>query len=170
MTDSFDLPEPVRFTAGTVGPPGQRAFYLQASDQLHNVTLKLEKQQVAALCDYLAGILADLPEVTDPLPATMELLEPVVAEWAVGTLAVAYEQANDRIVLVAEELVETITDDETGEEVPVDVPATARFLLSRSQVAAFIERGHALVTAGRPTCHLCGRPIDPEGHLCPRLN
>ncbi|MCC5953788.1 MAG: DUF3090 domain-containing protein [Acidimicrobiia bacterium] len=170
MTASFDLPDPVRFTTGTVGPPGQRVFYLQAADPLQVVTLKLEKQQVAALCDYLAGILADLPEVTEPPPTAMDLSEPVVAEWAVGTLAVAYEQANDRIVLVAEELVETISDDETGEEIPVDIPATARFLLTRSQVAAFIERGNERVTAGRRTCHLCGRPIDPEGHMCPRLN
>ncbi len=55
MGTSFDLPEPDRFTAGTVGPPGQRVFFLQASAEGHVVTLRLEKAQVAALAVYLAS-------------------------------------------------------------------------------------------------------------------
>ena len=42
--------------------------------------------------------------------------------------------------------------------------ATARFRLSRAQVAAFIAVGNDLVRAGRPACRLCGRPMDPGGH------
>ena len=36
------------FTAGTVGPPGQRVFYLQAGAAAQLVTLRCEKQQVGA--------------------------------------------------------------------------------------------------------------------------
>ena len=43
MGTSFDLPEPDRFTTGTVGPPGQRVFFIQASEGGHVVTLRIEK-------------------------------------------------------------------------------------------------------------------------------
>jgi uncharacterized repeat protein (TIGR03847 family) len=173
MSTSFEFLEPDHFTAGAIGEPGRRVFYLQARQADHVVSLRLEKQQVAALGEYLAGILADLPDA-EPLPLSLELIEPVVAEWVVGSLAVAYEEADDRILLVAEEL---IVDEDEGEiegvaADPTSGPeeATARFRLSRSQVLAFIRTAAELVTSGRPLCRLCGKPIDPDGHACPRLN
>jgi uncharacterized repeat protein (TIGR03847 family) len=167
VNSSFDFTEPDHFVPGTVGPPGQRVFYVQARQGAEVVTLRLEKQQVAALCDYLAGILADLPVVTEPLPDTVDLLEPVVAEWVVGALAVAFEEADDRLLIVAEELV---VDDEDDPDAVSPEMATARFRLTRAQVAAFIRRGTDLVVAGRPPCPICGRPMDPTGHVCPRSN
>ncbi len=158
MGTSFDLPEPDRFTAGTVGPPGQRVFFLQADGGGQVVTLRLEKTQVAALCRYLETMLADLP-VPGPLPTDMDLLEPVVPEWVVGSLGVTYDEEDDRIILVAEELVEE------GDEA-----ASAHFRATREQVAAFIRHGTEVVAAGRPPCPLCGAPQDPEGHMCVRLN
>ena len=62
MSTSFDFDEPDHFTAGTVGEPGHRIFFLQAAQAGSVATLRLEKQQVAALAEYLAGILADLPD------------------------------------------------------------------------------------------------------------
>ena len=153
------------FTAGTVGPPGQRVFYLQAQGDGVVVTLKCEKQQVGALADYLAGLLADLPTVElEAVPTLLDLVEPIVPEWSVGTLAVAWDDTNDRMVLVAEELLSE-EEQETATEV-----ARARFLLTRAQVAAFVDRARELVAGGRPPCPLCGGPLDPEGHACPRLN
>ena len=57
MSASFDLESPDHFTAGAVGPPGQRVFYLQARQERTVVTLKSEKEQVRALGEYLAEIL-----------------------------------------------------------------------------------------------------------------
>ncbi|HEX2383242.1 MAG TPA: DUF3090 family protein [Acidimicrobiales bacterium] len=162
---SFDVSQPIVFTAGTVGPPGKRVFYLQAQGDGLVVTLKCEKGQVGALADYLAGLLADLPTVEEgSVPTLLDLVEPVVPEWSVGTLAVAWDDTNDRMVLVAEEL---LTEEE--QEVTAEV-ARARFLLTRAQVAAFVDRARELVAGGRPPCPLCGGPLDPEGHACPRLN
>lgn len=162
---SFEIDTPVVFTAGTIGAPGHRVFYLQAQGEGLVVTLKLEKQQVGALAEYLSGLLADLPTVDDALvPTLLELVDPVIPEWSVGTLAVAWDELNDRMVLVAEELL-------TEEEVEAGVaPATARFRLTREQVAGFVQRARDLVAGGRPPCPLCGGPLDPEGHACPRLN
>jgi uncharacterized repeat protein (TIGR03847 family) len=162
---SFDVPDPLVFTAGTVGEPGARAFYLQAQAPGVVVTLKCEKQQVGALAEYFAGVLADLPAVDDQrMPTLLELIEPVVPEWTVGRLAVGWDETNDRMVLVAEELL-----DEESEESGIDA-AEARFRLSREQVAGFVGKAEELIAAGRPQCPLCGGPLDPEGHACPRLN
>jgi uncharacterized repeat protein (TIGR03847 family) len=165
MGTSFDLPEPDRFTAGTVGPPGQRVFYIQASEAQQVVTLRLEKAQVAALAEYLASVLADLA-VPDPesLPGDLELVEPVVAEWVVGQIGVVFDEDRDRMLVQAEELLE-----EGEEDVEVD-QGVARFGLTRAQVAAFVARAADLVAAGRPPCELCGRPKDPDGHMCIKTN
>jgi uncharacterized repeat protein (TIGR03847 family) len=168
VTSSFEL-HPERFVAGTVGRPGERVFYLQASDGDHVVTLRLEKQQVAALAEYLAGILADLP-TADEVEVDASLAEPVVEEWVVGSLAVAYEESDDRVLIVAEELVLEQDESVEPDELSVDSPATARFHLTRGQVASFVRHSVELVLAGRPPCPLCGHPLDPDGHVCPKSN
>ncbi|HEX7097326.1 MAG TPA: DUF3090 family protein, partial [Acidimicrobiales bacterium] len=74
---SFDLQEPDHFTTGAIGPKGQRVFYLQAREGDLVVTLKVEKQQVGALADYLERMLEDLPSTGPPTPpAAPELVEP----------------------------------------------------------------------------------------------
>ena len=158
MSSSFEISDVDHLTTGAIGPPGQRVFYLQAGQGAQVVTLRLEKSQVAALVAYLAGMLSDMPPPGD-LPAAMDLLEPVVAEWVVASLGVSYDEDVDRVVILAEELVEE------GEE-----PARARITATREQVAALSMRGAEAVAAGRPPCPLCGQPLDPEGHTCPRLN
>lgn len=158
MSSSFEIADVDHLTTGTVGPPGQRTFFIQARKGEQVVTLRLEKAQVAALCRYLETMLADLP-VPGPIPTDMDLLEPVVPEWVVGALGVTYDEEDDRIILVAEELVEE------GDEA-----ASAHFRATREQVAAFIRHGTEVVAAGRPPCPLCGAPQDPEGHMCVRLN
>ena len=168
MSTSFEFLEPDHFTAGAIGEPGRRIFYIQARQAEHVVTLRLEKQQVAALGDYLAGILADLPDA-EVEPTDIELIEPAIEEWVVGALAVAYEEADDRVLLVAEEYVPEPDEDDPA-PIEHDDPATARFRLTRGQVLAFIRHAAELVNSGRPLCRLCGRPIDVDGHACPRLN
>jgi len=167
VSTSFDFDEPDHFTTGTVGEPGHRVFYLQAAQEGAVATLRLEKQQVVVLAEYLAGLLE--PPEGEGESSGVALIEPVLAEWIVGSLAVAYEEADDRVLLVAEELVETPADDDTPDP-DADAPATARFHLTRAQAVAFIRRTGELVAAGRPACPLCFQPIDPEGHACPKLN
>ncbi|CAN5244725.1 DUF3090 domain-containing protein [soil metagenome] len=165
MSESFEIGSPASFTAGAVGEPGQRVFYLQALSGGLVVSLKCEKQQVGALAEYLAGILADLPDSDDSeLSGPTELVEPVVPEWTIGSLAVAWDEAAERVVLVAEEM---LTEEST--EAGVEA-ASARIRLTREQVAAFIATTRSLLEAGRPPCPICGGPLDPEGHVCPRSN
>src|SRR2546427_7414944 len=161
MSASFEFLAPDPFTAGAVGEPGQRVFYLQSRERGQVVTLKSEKEQVRALAEYLGSLLARLPGGGAAVPAELSLLEPIDAAWPVASIAVGYDKARDRILVVANEALE---EDAEGE------PASARFLISRVQAAAFVKQADTLMKASRPICPWCNQPRDPTGHRCPRGN
>jgi uncharacterized repeat protein (TIGR03847 family) len=180
LSESFDFREPTHFTAGAVGEPGRRVFYLQAGERSRLVSLKIEKQQVAALATFLQTVLEDLP-APEGEPQAPELLEPAVPDWTVGQIAVGVDEATNRVVLVVEELVPEDDDDEVDDEEddPVleslgsdAVPegATLRVHVTLEQAAGFVRMADELMQRGRPSCRLCGQPMDPSGHACPRLN
>jgi len=159
VPESLELPSVDVVTVGTVGEPGHRTFYVQASSGATSLTLKVEKAQVAGLATAFKELLADLPPsaYVEPMPALREPIEPM---WAVGGIGVsAYDEATARVTVLLQQLV---GEDEEGAEV--------RIGLSIPQMAAFVERGEALVAGGRPPCPLCGNPMDPEGHACPKTN
>ncbi len=174
MSESFEFREVTHFTAGAVGEPGARTFYLQAGDANRYVSVKIEKQQVSALATFLQTVVADLPspepQATDPVP----LIEPALPEWVVGQIAVGVDESESEVVLVVEEIAIDEEFDEEGNpiEEPFSEPDTAslRIHLSAAQAAAFIATSEALMSAGRPPCRLCGQPESPGGHACPRLN
>jgi uncharacterized repeat protein (TIGR03847 family) len=159
VSESFDLGDLDRFTVGTVGPVGRRVFLLQCTSSSVTLTVKVEKQQVSVLAEYLGRLLADLPRPDFVASHDMELNDQDEPRWVVGTLGVSYDEETDRIVLVAEELV---AEDEDGD--------VARCSVTRAQAAAFAIRATSLVEAGRPPCPMCGLPLDPAGHECPRTN
>jgi uncharacterized repeat protein (TIGR03847 family) len=158
MSDSFDLGPLDRITVGTVGPPGQRVFLLQARRGADLVTLKLEKAQVAALSQYLAEVIATAGH-PGHLPEDLDLESPAEPAWVIGTLGVSFDQEEGIVVIIAEEAVE---ESETG--------AIARLEASLEQVGALAILGVRLVESGRPPCPLCGYPLSPDGHDCPRTN
>lgn len=160
MSASFDLQAPDHFTVGAIGPPGERVFYLQAREAGTVVTLKVEKEQVRALGVYLAKLGEKLGASGGEVPPGPALLEPVLPVWAVASIEVGYDQAGGRVLIGATEFPE---EEETQ-------AAAARFLITREQAAAFVERARELVKAGRPICPMCREPMDPSGHVCPRAN
>jgi uncharacterized repeat protein (TIGR03847 family) len=160
MSASFEFVAPDHFTAGAIGPPGQRVFYLQSREKGTLVTLKSEKEQVRALAQYLSGLLEKLPAVATATPPAPALLEPIDAVWIVASIAVGYDEARDRILVVANELLE----DEEGDA------ASARLLITRAQASAFIKQANDLMKASRQICQWCNQPKDPGGHVCARSN
>lgn len=159
MTDpaSTEFDDPDFFVAGAVGEPGARVFYLQAGQGDRSITLRCEKQHVAALARHLEELFADLPPSV-PDPASRTLREPVDASWVLGTLAFGFDPGSDRVVIIATEF--------TGEP----PAAEARFAITRGQAAALIATTSELLARSRPTCRICGLPMDPAGHVCPRSN
>jgi uncharacterized repeat protein (TIGR03847 family) len=187
LPSPYDVINTDHFTAGAVGPPGQRVFYLQARGDGMLVSLRCEKQQVGALGEYLERIIADLPErPIGSLPATLDLIEPVLPAWVVGGLGLGYDADHDRLILLIEELVVAEADDDDDDD-DVEEPeeddvsgadddddssagATARWVVTREQVMAFVAHAQDLMAGGRPTCPLCGRPMDADGHTCIKTN
>ncbi len=175
MSDSFEFREVTHFTAGAIGDPGERIFYLQIGDDSTTVTVKLEKQQVKALAQFLKGVLDDLPSISTPASST-PLISPTIPEWTVGQIAVGVDEADSEVVLVIGELVtEDDDDDELDLEEDIlmideDEGAKVRAHIGVDHAASFIVTSDELMNRGRPPCRLCGQPLDPAGHACPRLN
>lgn len=173
MNESFEFREVTHFTAGAIGEPGQRVFYLQVGDGEDVVTVKLEKQQVEALAKFLEGVLDDLPSNTEPT-SVLPLIEPAQPRWTVGQIAVGVDEAEATVVLVIEEMV--ISDDETDEidDDPIldtdSDGARIQAHIGVGQASNFVVTSDDLMRGGRPPCRLCGQPLDPSGHACPRLN
>ncbi|SOD73869.1 uncharacterized repeat protein (TIGR03847 family) [Jatrophihabitans sp. GAS493] len=172
----FLFDHPRRFVAGTVGVPGERTFYLQAADGPRVVSVALEKNQVAVLADRVEELLDDVVSRTGtPLPAsspdTDGLEQPVEEEFRVGAMGLAWDGDRGVVVIEAQAPVE---DAELAEETLLaDVeegPDVLRVLLDPRVARAFVERSRRVISAGRPPCPLCGQPLDPAGHICPRQN
>ncbi len=168
MSVFYEFDEVNAFTVGTVGRPGERTFLIQARTDDQRVTVKCEKQQTAAIVQYLRRVLADLPPADDrPMPGALELRDPVDPAFVLGPIGLGYDRSNDRVLIQLEEIGEV---DEEGEPIDDDERGHVRLYLSRGQAAAFCDRADAVVGAGRPPCQWCGNPIDPDGHACPRMN
>lgn len=189
----FDPPD--RFVAGAIGEPGDRAFFLQAREGRRVVSVALEKVQVAVLAERLGALLEELgrrgvPEVAaeiesgEPGPPEPEvglaeagddvglLDEPLNEAFRAGSLTLGWDGGAGRV------LVEARAQDEDGEAIDPDDdddededgPDLLRVRMTAAAARGFVERAARVVAAGRPPCPLCGAPLDPLGHICPRRN
>lgn len=165
MSQSFIFDTPEHVTVGTLGEPGRRLFLFQAQAGPTMMTLKMEKQQVGALATYLGDLLQEAPRPGHvPEGAELDLRSPAEVAWNAGSLAAAYDEVADRVVIEIEEM------EDPNDMMVGGYDGEARLHITREQAAALAIRGTSLVEAGRPPCPLCGHPIDPEGHACPRTN
>ena len=181
----YDL-NPVRaITAGAVGEPGHRVFYIQGRTLDQIVTLVAEKEQVQVLARGVYQFLDELKEKfpTDSEgdavgPLDLELRGPFEPNFRVAQLGLGYDSDNDLVVLVAHELVVEETETESEPEAETEPKperdtsnaSIARFWATRAQIRALADHALEIAARGRPTCPLCGRPEDPEGHFCPKRN
>ncbi|HNJ98213.1 MAG TPA: DUF3090 family protein [Ilumatobacteraceae bacterium] len=169
MTVQRDFDAVDAFTVGAVGKPGQRVFYLQARSGGEWVTIKCEKQQVAAIADHLTRLLSDLPAPNDrPVDSAMQFVDSPNTVFILGPVGLGYDRSGDRLLVQLEEVIEV---DEDGEPVQDDDErGRVRVHLTRAQAAAFCQHAGIVVAAGRPPCRWCTGPVDPDGHACPRMN
>ncbi len=165
MRHIFTNPE--RCVAGTIGQPGERAFFIQAREKGRVISVAIEKAQVQAIANRLDLIVAEVRK-TNPLisvsalPADDAPLEtPVDEEFQVGAISLAW---NDLEQLLTFELYELEDDEQEAEGQVLEIN------FSLGMAVAFAQRSKAVVNAGRLPCPFCAMPIDPRGHLCPRAN
>jgi uncharacterized repeat protein (TIGR03847 family) len=174
MSDMEIVPD--TFTADYEGEPGRRTFYVQARGETGARSFRVEKQQVSLLAEKLRELLLMIdPEDTirsasperDP---SLTLEPPEAADMRIGTMGLAFDDENDRVVLFAQPAGEEVEEEEEEEEELDPESAGVRFLLRRDQVRAFVLHALAVVEEGRPICPLCGLPMSPSGHQCPASN
>ncbi|HUP55784.1 MAG TPA: DUF3090 family protein [Methylomirabilota bacterium] len=189
----FDPPE--RFIAGTIGDPGNRTFFLQAREGGRVISVALEKVQVVVLAERLGDLLGELERrgvapgpadggaaladtnaegeaagIVDDDPGPLD--EPLVEAFRAGSLTLGWDADAERVLVEAraqDEDGEAIDPDEDDDE-DEDGPDLLRVRLTASAARSFVARAARVVASGRPPCPLCGAPLDPRGHICPRRN
>ena len=182
LVHGFDPPE--RFVAGTVGPPGQRTFFLQARSGSRIVSVSLEKQQVQALSERVDELLDEVManDVSDAMipavaPLGLEdsepLEQPIEEEFRAGTMTLSWDPTDERIVIEVFPYTEAavVSPDQVDQDFQEPDPEEVFLVRIPAGVArAFVKRSEQVLEAGRPSCPFCGNPVDPEGHLCVRAN
>ena len=163
---SFIFETVERFIAGTVGEPGERAFFIQARNGVRLISVALEKAQVAALAERLEFVVNDLKKsgfspvgnrsVRDDGP----LEQPIESEFDVGAISIAWDATGKTMAIEFFEITGNAGGTDLSLKVSIDL----------AMCDAFVQRSRALLLSGRTPCPLCGIPIDPQGHLCPRAN
>ncbi len=166
----FNPPE--RFIVGTVGPPGQRTFFLQASDGTRRVQISLEKlhaqvlaERIGELLDQVAGLeatVAAAAEAADNAP----LDTPISEDFRISALALSWDEESHVVVIEAHDH----DPDEIDDGDDTALLNTLRVALPPAQARAFARRCETVVRAGRPPCPFCGGSVDADGHICPRAN
>jgi len=185
----YEYDPPQRFVAGTVGEPGQRTFFLQASGGGRTTSVSLEKQQVLVLAERVDALLDEVmrrsagavaapevpavPVLSSPGLEDMAPLEtPIEEEFRVGTMALAWDPDDEVVVIEAQ----AVTEDDGDAESPLideddeDGPPLLRVRVPGALARSFVARARSVVAAGRPPCPFCGGPLDAAGHVCPRAN
>ena len=165
MGESFSIDPVDWITAGAVGEPGRRTFYIQARRGHDLLAVTVEKAQVQWLTRHAQDLLGQVDVVVTPddLDANaQQLLEPVVAVWRAGSLGLGMDEEGQHFLLEAEEFV---ADDDAE-------PGRIRLYCSREQIVALTAYAAFVIEAGaRESCRFCGRPVDPtSGHVCPAAN
>jgi uncharacterized repeat protein (TIGR03847 family) len=150
--------------AQSIGPPGQRTFRVRIQSGQNRASLWFEKEQLAALARAISQLLADHSKLrgrpAEPAPA--------VDDFEVGDVELQVARLGLDFVAEAEQVVMLVDDREAIER--SDTPAF-RAEITRAMAMSLVEAIPDIVAAGRPTCPLCGRPIEGSGqHFCPQTN
>lgn len=144
----IELDPVTHITAGALGKPGQRTFFIQAEKGLDRVTLLCEKEHVQALADAIDEMVKKLEEefglaphaglVVDEVKMTVKA--PAEPLFRVGAMGLGYDANRDRILLVAQEAV--------PEQEERD-PRETRFFATRKQMQVLSQYARDIVGRGR---------------------
>lgn len=159
----FDLGMARAVDAQAFGQAGQRTFRVRMlAEQGESASLWMEKEHLQALSLALKQMLAQL-DFDEELPAAEIDEFPVVAnhDFRVGRLGMGYYAPDGTVIIYAYEIGAAAGDDDE---------ATLRVRLTQQQASALIGRLDEIIAGGRPTCPLCGVPMNAEGHACVRTN
>ncbi|MFY9783742.1 MAG: DUF3090 family protein [Acidimicrobiales bacterium] len=151
---NYDFPQPDKIMVGVLGEVGNRLFLFQVREGRRLVIVKCEKIQLAALAEWIGQVVLELGR-PNHLPDDFSLEPEYETDFVAGDIAVSIDEEAQAIDL-------TMSSEDEG--------STLNVRLTREWAAGLAIAIVRLVEAGRPLCPLCGGPLDPKGHDCPRTN
>ena len=151
---NYVFSSPDRVMVGTRGEVGARLFLLQAREGRRLVVVKCEKQQLAALAQWLSVAISEMGR-PGHLPENLELEAEYEVDLVMGDVSLAVDPEARHVDVVIDS-----ADDEDQ----------LLLTLNAEWAGALAIEIVRLVEAGRPPCPLCGGPLDARGHDCPRTN
>ncbi|MPZ73398.1 MAG: DUF3090 family protein [Nitriliruptorales bacterium] len=165
--ESYELEGVDWVTAGAVGEPGSRTFYIQARRGQDLLAVIVEKSQVQWITRHAQELLNGVGVVVTPDDLDVDgqqLLEPIVPSWRAATLGLGMDDGGEQFVIEAEEF-----DPDAADESEL---GHIRIYCTRQQIVGMVAFAAFVVEAGaRESCRFCGRPIDAvDGHVCPAAN
>ena len=140
------------------GTPGNRVFFIFAEGSQGKARIQLEKEQLIQLSLIIQELIADNNDLD--IPSTTKDLN-------------YDEKINLNIQLMSLEVKKDIIPglylfdifDSNSKKTPI-----IQIYVSAEMIKLFAADAIKVCASGRPLCPLCGEPINPEGHTCPRTN
>lgn len=152
MADFRELRDVDNFCVGTIGPPGERVFFLQATTDNEVVSWKAEKEHVVVLASTLADVLSEYGISQQPAPSAdlRQPVEPAFAVRQVGLRLMLDDTPDDsQLVVVLRDSDEPMDDDANDYDPSRETGAAAVVWLNASQAAAFVANADYVVRGGR---------------------
>ena len=150
-----------KFLPETFGEPGMRTFRFSVDSGSSNAKVWLEKEQLSELCLAMVQLSKETIENASALnnpPTHLEVVELTSLEFKATRLAFGHNPNTGMFIVDAH-------DPEDDDDEP-----SIRVWLSRDMITEFADTGLEIVASGRPVCPLCSRPMNTDGHSCPRQN
>ena len=159
----------------TFGEPGQRTFRLDILSGPAHCSVWLEKEQLLQLSVHLRDSVDRLSQ--EERAKESDLREEswsqgdLTVDFKAGQMLLSYDENSNAFYLQAYE--READEQREGEAPQTEEPSdleSVGFWITTAQASVLGIEGLRICAAGRPTCFLCGQPINPEGHACPRAN
>ena len=144
-----------------LGEPGHRTFRVLVDSGSSSAMIWLEKEQLVQLAlaiHQLLVMLSEEQEASGAAPSDQEAPGLTRLDFKADKIVLGHDGRSGLFVIDALQ---------EGEE---EESAAVRVWADRDLVRGLAEEALRVCAAGRPLCPLCGRPLDPTGHLCSRLN
>ena len=143
------------------GEPGQRVFQIIAAGETGSAVIWVEKEQLFQLSLAVQQLFATLtkPEADEAGGDSRPASTSPALDFKAVKIAVGHDDRNQMFLIDAHDV--------EGED---EEDPTVRLWATHTQISRFADEGLRVCAAGRPLCPLCAAPMDPEGHLCPKVN
>ncbi|MBI2849548.1 MAG: DUF3090 family protein [Chloroflexi bacterium] len=167
MEERYEFDEATLLSALAIGAPGKRTFFLIIGQKEKWLRAWLEKNLLESLAlaidQFLFTLSREFPSFSRRAAGT-----PSAENLPSGLPAAELETEEITLGFDREKATLNLSAHASGPQRERRVEVYCRVTLS--QLEKLGDQAKSVCAAGRPRCVLCGGPIDPSGHICPKSN